>query len=140
MGDENQEPALAACPLRHQVVNGVRITDYREDRQSARYLRFWIECGDCGLELEGPLTHHQEQLPDFIRQWNARPSAWQAIDSAPKDGTWILTISKNGANRWTVASPLRWKSGRWDSALGDKFVVYHQPLYWMPLPSPPEQK
>lgn len=66
------EVELLPCPLEHPIKNGVRLTDYREDRQSCRYLRFWIECGDCGLEIEGPPTHYKAALPEFISKWNTR--------------------------------------------------------------------
>lgn len=63
--------------------------------------------------------------------------AWQPIETAPKDGTWVLTIGKNGAGFWTIPQTVRW-TGLWESPVHDARVeAYHQPTHWMPLPPAP---
>lgn len=63
--------------------------------------------------------------------------AWQPIETAPKDGTWVLAVGKNGAGRWTTPQTVRW-TGLWESPVHDARVeVYHQPTHWMPLPPAP---
>lgn len=65
---------LRPCPLEHEVVFGVELTDIETD--NARYRNHLIRCGDCGLEFEGRSperrwgipTHHPAQ--PLIDAWN----------------------------------------------------------------------
>lgn len=68
--DLDAAPVLEPCPLEHPIECGVVITDYREDFNNPRYMRFWIECVDCGLELEGPVT--SSDVTPLIEKWNTR--------------------------------------------------------------------
>lgn len=76
--------------------------------------------------------------------------AWQSIESAPKDGTWILGVNNRGNQAviiWDDHAPDAmgiWRGGWihpfsdgrlssfWNGGCGS--VVTH----WMPLPPPPE--
>lgn len=62
---------------------------------------------------------------------------WQPIETAPKDGTWVLCW-----NKWDGIIVLRHTSrsraGRY-SWRGDTGFWY-VPTHWMPLPEPPEEK
>ena len=60
---------------------------------------------------------------------------WQPIESAPKDGTWLMffgeparTSSQCMIGRWDVSS--------WESA-DDGYGMYLEPTHWMPLPPCP---
>lgn len=57
---------------------------------------------------------------------------WQPIVTAPKDGTWVLTLV-NGF----VPDVCFW-NGAWctDENI-DPATVYYEPTHWMPLPPPP---
>jgi hypothetical protein len=63
---------------------------------------------------------------------------WQPIDTAPTDGTPILSLSKNGAGQWCTPAVIKWGNG-WETAaaLDVHTIVYHPPLLWMPLPESP---
>ena len=64
-------------------------------------------------------------------------SEWQPIETAPKDGTEILTIRSNGYirnARW-YDNPFGRKDTVIDCADGKWWSVTH----WMPLPVPPVQ-
>jgi hypothetical protein len=80
-----------------------------------------------------------EPIPD-VAGTEPRLNSWQPIESAPKDGTPVLTRSKNGAGRWCHPSILYFVSGIWQKRPDQDTlsVVYHQPVIWMPLPDPPQ--
>lgn len=71
-------------------------------------------------------------------------SEWQPIETAPKDGSPILTFSGErcgccppktagiGHAYWDEGG--FWSSGR---IPGGKLALKHRPTHWMPLPSPP---
>jgi len=52
---------------------------------------------------------------------------WRPIETAPKDGTWVLLWSDS---HWSVARNDR---GRWDD--GERWQ--DRATHWMPLPAPP---
>lgn len=56
---------------------------------------------------------------------------WQPIETAPRDGTWIL-VYVNG----TVTNAFFYL-GHWDD--GDYFSRM-EPTHWMPLPEPPDEE
>lgn len=80
-------------------------------------------------------------------------SDWQPIESAPKDGTWVLmtggTISYRWdgdtapacvAGQWTHEINFLYREkGRWQFAWydGGYYGEYENPTHWMPLPAPP---
>ncbi len=56
-------------------------------------------------------------------------SEWQPIETAPRDGTYILVF----VDVWhDVAS---WEAGLWLNTYGDHSM---NPTHWMPLPAPPK--
>lgn len=83
-----------------------------------------------------------EGIPDTVTALRAGAAAllaqrWQPIETAPKDGTWIL-----------VSHPA-WTDGKWEIAQWSQYSECWQtydtgltglmpPTHWMPLPSPPE--
>lgn len=66
----------------------------------------------------------------------AHAQQWQPIESAPKDGTYVLCFW-NGKN----IDPLRWLSERagWQP-YGSARVGGLNPTHWMPLPAAPDAK
>ena len=61
---------------------------------------------------------------------------WQPIESAPKDGTWILTWTRDITNMegpWLV---VRWNGKEWVDAVAG----FYEPTHWQPLPAPPETR
>lgn len=72
--------------------------------------------------------------------------AWAPIETAPKDGTWILlTGGEVDPEEWyaEVTPPAvvalwdedRWSFCSWDGRFRSKYL---RPTYWMPIPKPPE--
>ena len=64
-------------------------------------------------------------------------SEWQPIETAPKDGTRILTASRHNSGWWLIVAEWGGKSPpRWiDSFIGR---TAQSPTHWMPLPEPPQ--
>ena len=69
---------------------------------------------------------------------------WRPIESAPRDGTWILIAGNSGYN----TTPLRVSVARyypeyrphnpWQTHSDDAFTDGGDlPIYWLPLPKPP---
>ncbi len=77
---------------------------------------------------------------------------WQPIETAPKDGTWILVLCPEGESkaepfiqvaRWMEFEVSREKDWAW-GPLDDYFGSYRwylpsSPTHWMPLPEPPQK-
>ena len=59
---------------------------------------------------------------------------WQPIETAPKDGTWILTYTEGVMNSEGPYLVVRYWNGEWTEPGGLWPLV---PDYWMPLPEPP---
>ena len=64
---------------------------------------------------------------------------WQPIETAPKDGTGIITYPHYRVTFWTneclTASGEGWAGGWDDYAEG---FAHIEPRFWMPLPEPPK--
>lgn len=60
---------------------------------------------------------------------------WQPIETAPKDGSAILTFP-----HYVVTSYDELLNGfaRWSECEDQSVLLRPQPTHWMPLPSPPE--
>lgn len=81
---------------------------------------------------------------------SAAVGEWQLIESAPKDGTYILLWglwageingpSKEpgflGEGRSTKNSD--WVGFNWALTGGDAYMTWGNPTHWMPLPEPPD--
>jgi hypothetical protein len=115
----------------------------------------YLACRTCGLEYD----YRKEERPACgaeatITRLQARVAEleaaqrWQSIESAPKDGTEILTVGIDSehvvATKWLspgpyVRTPNRnfykdegWYWSGWDGAVGPV-----RPTIWRPLPAPP---
>ena len=76
---------------------------------------------------------------------------WQPIETAPKDGRFILIHVPQGLETGAVTIGAYWKEedrkagrfmrGHWDGWLGmddDVASSWCEPTHWMPLPEPPK--
>ena len=59
-------------------------------------------------------------------------SEWQPIETAPKDGTWVLAVWKNNLNSACAARV--YGTGSWEIDADDGVAT---PTHWMPLPPLP---
>lgn len=77
------------------------------------------------------------------KEWNARSNDWQPIETAPRDGTEIITVVKG------FVPTIGWYDGNeWlnhallydavSSFLVDCDDIRYNPTHWMPLPEPPK--
>ena len=64
---------------------------------------------------------------------------WQPIETAPRDGTYILLFGRHSRRGGLIQITARWGGGDWESA-DDGYGAYIIPTHWMPLPDPPEAK
>ena len=119
----------------------------------------WVECDKCGAQ--GPnvtikLLPRGLSTEDFIKAknladaeasaaaaaaWNQR-SAWQPIETAPRDGTRLLTW--DGEDMQLAWVERDFSDPEWDKRLNfwvytDEELTYYdyQPTHWQPLPSSP---
>ncbi|MXP42947.1 DUF551 domain-containing protein [Allopontixanthobacter sediminis] len=67
---------------------------------------------------------------------------WQPIETAPKDGTWIVVYDdrfKHSEASYLIA---RWHRALkvWSGTSNSqgRFALWHDATHWMPLPAPPE--
>ena len=64
-----------------------------------------------------------------------RAPQWQPIETAPKDGTWVLIwIDWIGNPRSSAFENGTWQNLPWVSSVKD-----YNPSHWMPLPKPPTE-
>lgn len=63
---------------------------------------------------------------------------WKPIETAPKDGSWILAVCEgrhqNSGVPWTPAI-VKWYEGEW--VFDEEDDAVYQPSHWMPLPPNP---
>ena len=67
---------------------------------------------------------------------------WQPIETAPKDGRWILVWAPDH-NVEKVGWCNKPEGGYWSPLLMDPFdssPLYYKPTHWMPLPPPPSEE
>ncbi len=62
-------------------------------------------------------------------------SEWQDIETAPRDGTFVLALEDDDIYK------ARWQSeGYWSAWCGQPVVHSPGPTHWQPLPSKPQQE
>lgn len=65
-------------------------------------------------------------------------SEWQPIDSAPRDGTYVLLVSSGGAvwqGYWRKSDEAPYGHAGWTRF--NSCDIQWQPNHWMPMPKPP---
>lgn len=121
----------------------------------------WYECAWC--QVAGPVEGVDDDGQP--QGWNTRAptvsdteaerdaalaqvSAWQPIETAPRDGTPVLTYSADAAadprqgpvgNPGTPILVMAYIVGEWElvDEIGDWHIPQYDPTHWMPLPAPP---
>lgn len=92
--------------------------------------------------LEGTYLAHKCRDDLIVIKAALARSAWQGIESCPKDGTYILLIGK-----WTNGVIAKWiknnsahilGSGHWLTREGG--IAAYEFTHWMNLPAPPADK
>lgn len=64
----------------------------------------------------------------------ARGGTWRTMESAPRDGTVILAILKDGQKQMVCLH-----SGAWLESYRHEDLYENQPKIWMPFPKLPEE-
>lgn len=59
---------------------------------------------------------------------------WQAIETAPKDGTTLWVLDRLYSEPWHYECV--WNGAQWYHGFGDAWPDAN-PTHWMPLPAPP---
>ena len=118
-----RRPKLALCPFcqgRPEFDTGLL------DAQLPKGQEFIM----CRMQSDDGLQEHA------IAAWNTRASSWRGIDSAPRDGTWVLIATKSHSLGVVVA---KFGSPRYPTWWNDDDNSYENATHWMPLPAPPKE-
>lgn len=97
----------------------------------ARKLEGCIEMSDTGQFETWDMHGAAVEIHEMVAEYYQEKLGWQPIETAPKDGTEILTWDGQDAKI------LRWALGRWDD-WGEMPGALLPPTHWMPLPEPPK--
>ena len=66
---------------------------------------------------------------------------WRAMDSAPRDGTWVLAIQGCDNTKYVGHGVVQWRSGgrngRGPGWYDDRIFPMDDASHWQPLPAPP---
>lgn len=83
----------------------------------------------------GDYGHYETQLAWCA--WEDATPKWKPIETAPKDGTFVLC-----AGEFDRPGDWRIKMGYWDACDGDWYLfgASWNPTHWMPLPEAPNSK
>ncbi|MDL2267677.1 Lar family restriction alleviation protein, partial [Desulfovibrio sp. OttesenSCG-928-G15] len=89
---------------------------------------YCVMCAHCCAE--GPPKDTREAA---IAAWNRRAPGWKPMDTAPKDGTWILACRSGGKHYCQI---VHWNEvfEEWSIKGSGVSGLAH----WMPLPAAPE--
>lgn len=128
---------IKPCPL----CGGTAVTD---NDTVFMFKGNYVVCRSCNLSTGG-----YEHTDDAIEAWNSIGSAWQPIDTAPKDGSRILLfysksrkegVTETAVGRWEIQKYHDRPRPYWENEkyIGDvSYKRENPPTHWMPLPSPP---
>jgi|SRR5882672_1795707 len=152
-GDEIRNcPECASSPAQEPVTTDPIALDHTAAAKAAEAIFDYtdnnltmFDATDCPSEKAQQLYEAAKILRDMFRgDWLAIPAPpqpgreWQSIDTAPKDGTWVLSTTL-GNNPYThqpfVPDIVQWAGSRWNNGLSDHG---YQPTHWQPLPAPPD--
>lgn len=122
--------------------------DYPNDNE---YRGCKVICANCGTSGPASIIEYlgggeylfsaEEKIrveSEAVQKWNKPPrnNGWQPIESAPRDGSYILVsgIGILSSNGMYVCEAYGGANGFYTS----QGLLGNQPKYWMPLPAPPE--
>jgi Lar family restriction alleviation protein len=142
-------PKLEPCPF----CGGADVEQSDNEDKDWYPNTFWVQCG-CGArgpdEFNGlfrggwgaATRTDGECRTAAIAAWNRRASGWQPIETAPRDGTIILTwithrATDNGGPVNTAAIVSWWGPDADCWVERDSFDTV-RPTHWQPLPPAPE--
>jgi hypothetical protein len=113
--------------VQHQVTRDMA-SDAGEPEMEGMAITERERCEEC----HGAGAIPDERVDALIAAVLAQQGQWQPIETAPKDGTWILATSGGVAYvvSWFYTGP---QHGWWATA--DE--ADRAPTHWMPLPDPP---
>ena len=63
--------------------------------------------------------------------------AWQPIDTAPKDGSWVYVWGKTDRKYWKAPKAARYMEYASDWITEDREWLRHGLTHWMPIPTYP---
>ncbi len=92
----------------------------------------WIAASDVLDELHG------EKLAALLLEADALLPKWLPVESAPRDGTWFLAISKEWDNAKSPLMIRYLKGPQWSGFVDWDDDSYDHITYWMPLPGAPK--
>jgi hypothetical protein len=79
--------------------------------------------------------------PDALRQLEEAGlvvvECWQPIETAPKDGTFILACWRSTDLNGDLPHVVSYTEGEWRDDYGEEYM---EPTHWMPLPDPPARE
>lgn len=73
---------------------------------------------------------------------NTGSDGWMPIESAPRDGTAVLTYMPPLPHQsigWNNIQKWKGEKAGWITVGMPKRRMLHQPTHWMPLPPPPQE-
>lgn len=72
-----------------------------------------------------------------VQKWIDENLGWRAIETAPKDGRYVLLYDAQRAGEYLMA---QWFHGAWwgRRTLSGKAITWTDATHWMPLPEPPK--
>lgn len=94
-----------------------------------------IECLGCGFcSNAGICSACQSRIASAL-SLAAKQEVWQPIESAPKDGTEVLTYDRNWSDHGVAIS--WYAKAYWQVQERDDPTTHHHPTHWQPLPPSP---
>ena len=84
----------------------------------------------CALHVSSPIKELRSEIERL------KAGGWQPIETAPKDGTWILVYTPENEEFKGGHSVATWAMNTWiyDGMCPEEWP----PTHWMPLPQPPQ--
>ncbi|MDL2267957.1 Lar family restriction alleviation protein [Desulfovibrio sp. OttesenSCG-928-G15] len=126
-------PELMPCPFcggKASVGTTTYDPDYAAEEGWTQNVFYFVNCIRCGGKYQGVVGSSTPE--SAIAAWNRRAQGWQPMDTAPKDGTFILTYSMQSI---CLVQAARWdKMGTWRNV----YDMMLDPDAWKPLPAAPE--
>lgn len=97
--------------------------------------------GISSYEFKDAISAALLSAPESVRlELAAKLNPWRPIETAPKDGTWILVPYPHFLRDDTFDGfeimIVKWKGVGWDTGA---WMLHRDPQHWLPLPAPPSE-